>query len=146
MTSLFPHAHIAAGVLVFIVGFGFHWIGQLVSVVNWGLAIRLGLQEKELLPEYRVYEQAIAVADVALGWIYGVAAVGLVLNTGWGCKLAWIPGSILLYHAISAWMWEGNRRAAGQPIWSNTMRIGWCAANALTGGLTLLVAWSGTAG
>ena len=65
MSALFPYANIVAGVMVFILGFCGHWLGQLVSVVNWELATRLGLQEAELLPEYKVYEHAIAVADTA---------------------------------------------------------------------------------
>lgn len=140
---MFPYANIVAGVLIFIVGFCFHWLGQFISVINWDLATRLGLQEKDMPSEYKVYEHAIAVADTALAWIYGVAAVGLILNAEWGYKLAWIPGSILLYHAISAWVWEGNRRKAGHQLWSNSFRIGWCSVNALTGVLALLVAWTG---
>lgn len=143
MSLLFPYANIVAGVLIFIIGFCFHWLGQLISVLNWDFATRVGLQEKGLLPEYKVYEHAIAVADTAMAWLYGVAAVGLFLNAEWGYKLAWIPGSILLYHAISAWAWEGNRRRAGRQLWSNLMRIGWCSANALTGILVLFVAWAG---
>ena len=143
MNTILPYANIVAGILIFIIGFCFHWLGQFISVLNWDLATRLGLQEKELLPEYKVYEHAIAVADSTMAWLYGVAAVGLILDAEWGYKLAWIPGSILLYHAISAWAWEGNRRKTGHRVWSNFMRIGWCTANALTGVLTLLVAWSG---
>ena len=146
MEPLFPYANIVAGVLILIVGFCFHWLGQLVSVLNWDLGTRLGLQERELPPEYKVYEQAIAVADPAMGWLYGVAAVGLLLNAEWGYKLAWIPGSILLYHAISAWVWEANRRNAGHRLWSNSLRIGWCTANAVPGVFALLVAWAGKTG
>ncbi len=66
-TQLFPYANIIAGLLIFIVGFIFHWIGQLISLINWDFAIRIGLQEKRMLPEYKVYEHAIAKADVAIG-------------------------------------------------------------------------------
>ena len=93
-----------------------------------------------------MYEHAIAVADAAMAWLYGVAAVGLFFNVERGYKLAWIPGSILLYHAISAWVWEGNRRAAGRRLWNNSLRIGWCTANAIAGVLALLVAWVGKTG
>ena len=146
MTPLFPHANIVAGVLIFVIGFCGHWIGQLISVLNWDLASRMGLQEKGLPSAYKVYEHAIAVADTAMAWLYGIAAVGLFLNAGWGYKLAWIPGSILLYHAISAWVWEANRRAAGYRLWPEALRIGWCGANAVTGVLALLVAWTGGSG
>ena len=144
--QIFPYANIVAGVLILIVGFCFHWLGQLVSVLDWDLATRLGLQEKQLPPEYKVYEHAIAVADTAIGWLYGVAAIGLFLDAQWGYTLAWVPGSILVYHAISAWVWEGNRRAAGRRFWSATLRFGWCFVNALAGILALLVAWTGRAG
>lgn len=144
--TLFPHVHVVAGILILIVGFGFHWLGQLVSVINWQLAEKFGLQEKRMLKEYKVYEHALAVSDVAIGWLYGIAAIGLMLNKEWGFKLAWIPGSILIYHAISAWVWERNRRLAGRQLWSNTMRILWCSANAVTGLLAILVAWVGPTG
>ena len=141
--TLFPNAHIIAGILIFLVGFCFHWLGQLLSLIDWELAERLGLQEKNLPKEYRVYEHAIAASDVTIGWVYGIAALGLVLNEAWGFKLAWIPGRILLYNAISAWVWERNRRLAGQPLWSNTFRALWCSANAITGLLAVAVAWVG---
>lgn len=146
MNALFPYANIVAGVLIFIVGFGLHWLGQLISALSWDLATRIGLQEEELTPDYIVYEHAIAVADSAMAWLYGVAAVGLLVNADWGYKLAWIPGSILIYHAISAWVWEGNRRKAGRRLWSDTKRIAWCSANVVTGLLALLLAWTGPTG
>jgi hypothetical protein len=134
---------VTTGVLVLIVGFVFHFLGQLVSLINWDLATRLGLQEKAMPPEYKVYEHGTAVADVLVGWTYGVAGIGLVLGTQWGFKLAWIPGAILIYHGLSAWFWEANRRKAGHGLFSNTLRIGWCAINVLTGGLCVYVAWRG---
>jgi hypothetical protein len=135
--------NIVVGVLVLIVGFGFHWIGQLVSVLNWEFATRIGIQEEELPPAYKVYEHAIAVADVALGWIYGIAGLGLLLNAEWGYKLAWFPAVVLIYHGISYWFWTGNRRKAGQQLVGNGMRIGWVLANIITGLLALWVAWNG---
>lgn len=78
--ELFPFANVVVGILVFIVGFIFHWLGQLVSVINWDYANKIGIQEKKILPEYKVYEHAIAVADVLIGWVYGIVAVGLILN------------------------------------------------------------------
>lgn len=146
MSSLFPHANIVAGIFILLVGFLGHWLGQLISVVDWNLGTRLGLQEEGMPPEYKDYEHAIAVADSAIGWIYGIVAIGLFIDAGWAYKLAWIPGSILVYHAISAWTWEKNRRAAGKGLWSDRMRIGWCSANAVTGILALLVAWNGQTG
>ncbi len=146
MSALFPYANVVVGILVLILGFGGHWLGQLVSVMNWELATQLGLQEQGLPSEYKVYAHAIAVAVSGIGWLYGVAAIGLFLNAEWGYKLAWIPGSILLYHAVSAWVWEGNRRAAGHRLWGDALRISWCAGNAATGLLALLVAWAGQAG
>jgi hypothetical protein len=43
MSALFPYANFVAGVLILVVGFCFHWLGQLVSVLNWNLATRIGL-------------------------------------------------------------------------------------------------------
>ncbi|MBU8934139.1 MAG: hypothetical protein KOO62_09035 [candidate division Zixibacteria bacterium] len=129
------------GILVLIVGFIFHWLGQLISVINWGLATRLGLQEQVMLPEHKVYEHGTAMADVLIGWTYGVAGIGLLLGSQWGFKLAWIPGAILVYHGFSAWFWESNRRNSGYPFFSDLLRVSWCVANIVTGGLALFVAW-----
>ena len=143
MDQVFPYANVVAGVLVLVIGFGFHWIGQLVSVLNWDLATRIGIQEAELPPEYKVYEHAMAVADVALGWIYGLAGLGLLLGTQWGYRLAWFPGVVLVYHSISVWVWWGNQRKAGHKLVSDSMRVGWPVANFGAGALAILVAWNG---
>ena len=76
MDPVFPYAHIVAGILILIVGFLFHWLGQLISIVNWDLAVRLGLQEKDAPPEYRVYEHGIARVNPLQ-----VATAGRVLST-----------------------------------------------------------------
>jgi hypothetical protein len=142
MAQSFPYANVVAGVLVLVVGFIFHWIGQLISVSNWNLATRIGLQEEELLPEYKVYEHAIALADVAVGWIYGIAGVGLLIDAELGYKLAWFPGVILVYHSISYWFWTGNRRKAGHKLVADSVRIGWPVVNFAAGALAILVAWN----
>jgi hypothetical protein len=59
-----------------------------------------------------------------IGWIYGIAAVGLVLNAQWAYKLAWFPGIILVCHGLSFWFWIGNQNKAGYPINSKGLRIG----------------------
>ena len=38
---------IITGILIFIVGFGFHWVGQFISQVNRDLAIRMGIWETD---------------------------------------------------------------------------------------------------
>lgn len=143
MTHLFPYDNVIAGTLVLIVGFGFHWLGQGLSVLNWSLATRLGLQEEGMPAEYKVYEHAIAVADVAVGWLYGLAGVGLVMGAPWGYKLACIPGAILVYHAIGFWMWTAHQTSAGYRFQTGRMpfRVVWTSANLVTGGLALAVAW-----
>lgn len=145
MTIGFPYDNLIAGVLVLVVGFGFHWIGQGLSLANRDLAIRLGLWERSMPAAYEVYEGAIAVADVGLGWLYGIAGVGLILGTPWGYKLAWFPGAILLYHAISFWFWTRNQRRAGYRDSASTpLRIGWTLANLTTALLAIMVAWNGS--
>lgn len=146
MTHAFPYDNLIAGILVLVVGFGFHWIGQGLSLLNRELAIRLGIWERDMPPEYAVYEEAIAVADVSLGWLYGIAGVGLILGTSWGYRLAWFPGAILLYHAISFWFWTRNQRRAGYRHGSaNTpLREVWTVANLGTALLTIVVAWNGS--
>jgi hypothetical protein len=105
MNHLFPYDNVVIGVLILIIGFGFHWVGQLISVFNWGFATKIGLQESKLPKEYKVYEHAIAVSDVLVGWLYCVVAIGLFLNTSWGYKLTWFPSVILLYHSLNFWVW-----------------------------------------
>ncbi len=143
-SDLFPYDNVVAGVLVLVVGFSLHWMGQTLSILDWGLATRLGLQEEGMPEEYKVYEHAIAVADACIGWVYGIAGVGLLLGASWGYKLAWFPGVILVYHAIGFWMWTGNQRRAGQRLSTSNppFRIGWAVANVVTGLLAIALAWS----
>lgn len=142
MSHLFPYDNIVIGILIFVVGFLFHWIGQLVSIVNWEFAAKIGLQELNMPKEYMVYEHAIAVADSIIGWIYGLAALGLILGTHWGYKLSWFPGVILIYHSLSYWFWTSNRRKAGYSLTPAPLRIGWTIANFVTGVLTVLFVWN----
>ena len=144
LTQIFPYANIITGILIMAIGFIFHWIGQLVSLIDWDFATSIGIQEKKALPQYKVYEHAIAVADVIIGWIYGIAAVGLILNAPWAFKLAWFPGVIMIYHSISYWFWIGNQNASGHPTTSSTFRIVWFLLNIITGILAVSVAWKAT--
>jgi hypothetical protein len=141
MNYLFPYDNIVVGILILIIGFGFHWIGQLISVLNWNFASKIGLQEPGLTKEYKVYEHAIAVSDVLIGWIYGLVAIGLFLNVSWGYKLLWFPGIVLLYHSFQFWFWTKNRRKDGNRLESDVLRIGWFLTNFLTGGFAILLAW-----
>lgn len=145
MHYIFPYANIIAGILVLIVGFGFHWIGQLIALVDRDLAIRIGIWEAEMPPDYQVYENAIATADVTIGWIYGIAAIGLILDTPWGITLAWVPGVVLVYHSLCFWFWTGNQKKAGHNLefTKTPARIGWTLANLITGMLAIMVAWTG---
>jgi len=142
MDQIFPYANIIVGVLVIIIGFIFHWIGQLISLLDWDYATKIGLQEKGLPPEYKTYEHGIAVADVAIGWIYGIAGAGLIFNTHWGHQLVWIPGVVLLYHSISFWFWTGNQKKSGHQLRPDSLRVVWFVANLVTGVLAILVAWN----
>ena len=142
MAFSFPYDNMVVGVLVLILGFVFHWMGQVLSVFNWDLAVRLGLQEKGAPPEYRVYEHAIAVADASIGWLYGVAGIGLLLDASWGYKLAWVPGVVFVYHGISFWMWTHNQNKAGHQLISSSVRVGWSLSNMATGLLAIMVAWN----
>lgn len=137
MQPVFPYANIIAAILILVIGFGFHFCGQLLSLFDWELACKLGLQERDIPPGAFPYEHGTALGDVAIAWIYPIAAIGLVLNAEWGYALAAIPGAILLYHGVCAWGWEADRRAAGHGLWSDGFRLVWCGGNAATGLLTL---------
>ena len=143
MNQIFPYANIIAGVLVLIIGFLFHWVGQFICLLNWEFATKIGVAEKGMVPEYRVYEEGIAAADVLMGWTHALAGIGLMLGTPWGVKLAWFPGVIFVYHSLSFWFWSKNQRKAGHQLMSDSGRIIWFLANFLTGGLAILIAWRG---
>ena len=141
---MFPYDNIIAGILILIVGFGFHWIGQGLSIINWDLATRLGLQESAGPSEYKVYEHGIAIADTAVGWVYFLAGLGLLIDESWGYKLAWIPGAILFYHSLSFWGWTRNQIRAGDhlPTLTPKFRYIWISANMANGLLALTIAWN----
>jgi len=140
-TQVFPYANIILAILVLIVGVVIHWIGQLIAVLNWDLAVRIGFAEKRILPEFKVYELGIATADALIGWIYALAAVGLILDASWAYKLAWFPGVIMIYHSLSFWFWTRNQNRLGHPTTSNRFRISWFLLNFVTGSLCILIAW-----
>jgi hypothetical protein len=52
LNDIIRYANIIVGILIFLVGFIFHWIGQLISILDWNYATKLGLQEKKMLPKY----------------------------------------------------------------------------------------------
>lgn len=141
MNQIFPYANIVTGILVLIVGFLMHWIGQLISIVNWEFATKIGIQEKGMPKEFKVYEHAIAVADVAIGWTYGLAGVGLILDAPWSYKLIWIPGAILIYHGISVWFWTRNQKKIGYQSATDYFWIFWSSINLITGMLAVTIAW-----
>jgi len=143
MEQIFPYANLIAGVLVLIVGFIFHWLGQLMCLLNWELAVKIGVAEKGLPPEYRVYEEGIAAADVLIGWVYTIAGIGLILGTTWGVRLAWFPGVVFIYHGLSFWFWSRNQRKAGHRLMPGPARATWFLANFITGILAVLIAWHG---
>jgi hypothetical protein len=143
MNQIFPYANILTGVLVLIVGLLFHWVAQLISLLNWEFATKIGVQEKGLIPEDRVYEEAIAAADVLIGWIYAIVGIGLIFSTSWGFKLAWFPGVVFVYHGLSFWFWSKNQRKTGYRLMPDSTRIIWFLVNFITGILAILVAWHG---
>lgn len=81
-------------------------------------------------------------ADSLIGWIYGIAAIGLFLSVSWGNKLGWIPASIFIYHSINYWFRNLNRNRDGNKLVSNSVRIAWSLTNFVTGLLTIFVAWN----
>jgi hypothetical protein len=78
--------------------------------------------------------------------VYGVAAVGLPPASDWGYKLAWVPGSLLVFHSRCAWHWEiDDRRAAGQGIRTDPFGLAWCPANLISQACADAAAWIGPA-
>jgi hypothetical protein len=139
--ELFPYANIIVGILLFVVGGVLHWIGQVVSVINWEFARKIGIREKKTLPEYEVYERGMAMAEALIGWVYIIASVGLTYNISWAQTLAWFPGSILVYHSLSYWFWIGNQNKSGNSTTSNRFRIIWFIVNFVTGVMCILIAF-----
>jgi len=142
MEPLFPYANYIIGTLVFVIGFLLHGIAQGIYLVNPDLAKRIGLAEPGLLPEYEIYERGIAVADLILSPIYLLATIGLFYDLSFGYKLLWFPGVIFIYHGCSFWFWTKNRRQAGYPLYTDSLRIGWTLTNLIAGILAILIAWN----
>ena len=136
---------LTAGSLILVVGFGFHFLGQALSLWNWSLAQRLGLQEKSAAPAQKDYEAGIAAADVLLGWSYGPIGLGLLLGWHWAAPAAILPGAILAYHALSFWFWTAAQNRGGRRIMAEPLRRAWAAINLATGLLALAAAWMGRA-
>lgn len=80
-----------------------------------------------------------------MAWIHGVAAVGLPLGPDWGYKLACVPGSLLGYQSRYTWLWETDRRAAGQGISTDTFGLAWYSANLISWARAGAAAWIGLA-
>jgi hypothetical protein len=135
-----PYMNIVLGIMILIVGLIFHWIGQLISIINWEYAKKVGLQEKKALPEYKVYEHAIATSDVLLAWTYGIVAIGLIMDLTWSYTFVLIPGSIFVYHSLFFWQLIGNQNRFGHPTATKTLRITWFTLNFVTGILAILIA------
>ena len=140
LIETFPYANIIVGIMIFIVGFLFHWIGQFISLANWDYAKKIGLQDKKALPEYIVYEHAIATSDVSIGWFYGIVAIGLIMDISWAYTFILIPGTVLVYHSLFFWKLVGNQNKSGHPTTSNSLRITWFILNFITGILALFMA------
>ena len=138
--QIFVFDNVVIGIMILILGFLFHWLGQLISILNWEYAQKIGLQEKKNLPEYDTYEHAIAVADVLIGWIYPIVAIGLILNMEWVYTLVLIPGVVFTYHSLFFWVMKGNQNKSGHQISSQGFRITWFLLNFITGILSIIIA------
>lgn len=136
---------IIAGILLLVVGFGFHFIGQAISLWSWPLAERLGLQEKGASPAQKDYEAGIATADVLIGWSYGPIGLGLILGWSWAYMAAILPSAILIYHALGFWFWNAAQNRGGRRIMAEPIRRVWTAVNLVTGLLVMASAWIGRA-
>jgi hypothetical protein len=67
-----------------------------------------------------------------IAWIHGVAAVWLPIGPDRGYKLAWVPGPLLGYQSRCTWLWETDRRAAGQGLWTDLLGLAWCSASLIS--------------
>ena len=141
MNELFPYAHIIAAVLILIIGFGYHWLGQIARLLNWQPASYKGLQEFDEPYRSKTFQHATAETDVTIGWIYGVIGFGLFLGSSWAFTAAWVPGILFIYHAINYWFWTGDEKKEGQEVVSKMIRIEWTLSNLLTGILCISIAW-----
>ncbi|MCK9152095.1 hypothetical protein [Methanobacterium alcaliphilum] len=140
---MIAYSNIVAGILILLIGFIFHFVGQFISLINWEKAVKLGIAEKNILPEYRDYEYGIAMADLCIGWLYLIIGFGLILDQSWSFKLAWIPGVIFIYHSISFYFWSTKQEKRGYKYRSTSGKISWFLLNLVGGIVILLFAWAG---
>ncbi len=139
--QLFPNAHLVLALLIFLVGFLIHWVGQIISLIDWDLSVKLGISDDNTTAEYKTYEKGIATADALIGWTYGLAVVGLLLNQPWAYKLIWVPGVVFVYHGLSFWFWIGHQLKLNNPTATPLMRFSWASLNLITGSLAIWMAW-----
>lgn len=85
------------GVICVLFG-GFGWIGQFISAVNYELAQKLGLQEKDegTGPLYRRAETNAARWDSVVLWTMAVAGVLMLMDHTWWPYVGLIAGGIYL--------------------------------------------------
>ena len=81
-----------ASVIVGLVGFG----GQLISVTNWPLAQRLGLQESDdsTDPLFRHLERNTAIWDLLSWWTLPAAGILMLIDHTWWPFLAIFAGGV----------------------------------------------------
>jgi hypothetical protein len=88
---------IAMGIVALLFGL-LVFVGQFISTVNFPLAQRLGLQEKDdsTEPLHRRLELNTARWDLAVFWILPLAGILMLLDHSWWPYLALIAGGILI--------------------------------------------------
>ncbi len=84
--------------IVFLLGM-FAFGGQLLSVINWELAVKLVIQEKEFEcdPFHTPNEKGIAVIDALLSWATPLACILYFINNSNWVYFGFIGGSIAIY-------------------------------------------------
>ncbi len=137
MSQLFPYANTVVGALI--LGFGFRWIAQVGSLLNWGFAERIGLQDKRASPEDQLRMRNIAVLEATTDWTFGVAGIRLILGASWGPLLVWIPGVVLIFRGVRLWAWHPSRHGSGSEFVGAGKRAIWCLGRLLVGSVAVAI-------
>ena len=130
---------IALGTLVILVG-SISLIGQLLSTIDFELAQRLGLQEKDETTEplFRRLEQYTARWDIVLHWTLPLAGVLMVADHRWWPYVALVASGVYLDTA-------GREAAKHLGLRAEGVRIGGQSEVRLYFGFVTLMAVTGLA-
>jgi len=135
------HLWIASGVLLLTIGFGRHWVWQLVYVLRSRTASSNPETKRSEATESLESLRRLALVEITTGWIHAISGVGVVTVSMWGARLAWISGVLLILLGLARWTVSARAASAAETHASRGVVALWGLVSLSTGGLAIAVAW-----